>query len=198
MSTQTQSELRGHRCKVSLSPLSLSIWHTHTHTLSILCFSSYELAKLILIQIRACPQRAPSIHWLLLWGSSNSHYWASGGPRLPRLTDELCGDAGSSGGLGALGPLHRKKRGEERRRWGRGEGVGGWEWVLIECEIHWLNKTKLICSAADLLTLPHSISSNDVCCCRSRRVKVWDLSRFKHVHHYVAITCLSVQETWRK
>lgn len=60
----------------------LSIPPTHKHpmpsassigasSMNWLNWSSYELGF---------PQRAESIHWLFLWGSSNSHYWASGGP----------------------------------------------------------------------------------------------------------------------
>lgn len=198
MSTQTQSELRGHRCKVSLSPLSLSIWHTHTRThtpspssasllMNWLNWSSYKLGPVL----KGLHQYIDSFY--------EGHQTAiTGHQGVPDCPGWLMSCVGMLARLGAweLWACCTERR-EERRGEGGG-GARGWEWVLIECEIHWLNKTKLICGAADLLTLPHSISSNDVCCCRSRRVKVWEWSRFKHVHRYVAITCLSVQETWRK
>ena len=63
----------------------------------------------------------PSIHWLLLWGSSNSHYGCQGGPHPGRgCPGWLMSGEGRAARLG--GPAG--SRGLE----------GGWEgWLVIEC-----------------------------------------------------------------
>lgn len=63
----------------------------------------------------------PSIHWLLLWGSSNSHYGCQGGPRPGRgCPGWLMSGEGRAARLG--GPA------------GSSGLEGGWEgWLVIEC-----------------------------------------------------------------
>lgn len=94
-----------------------------THApLSVRWFFSYELAELILIQIRSVLKGLHQYIDSFYEGHQTAitgHQGVPFGERLPRVTDEPDGDGSSSGGRGprSSGPVAKKRR----------------EGVLIEC-----------------------------------------------------------------